>query len=61
MLFNNRFIIKIYKDGQTEPHYTLSVVCQAARLVDAHTLRCDGTIIKFADNEYPVIAETHTE
>jgi len=44
MLFNNRFIIKIYKDGQTEPHYTLSVVCQAARLVDAHTLRCDGTI-----------------
>ncbi len=61
MLFSSKFIIKVYRAGDSNPSVTFAVVCQSAKLVDAHTLCLDGTVIKFSDYEYPVIAETYTE
>jgi hypothetical protein len=61
MLFSSKFIIKVYRDGQTEPHLIFSAVCQMARLLDQHTLKVDSATMHFGDNEYVVITETQTE
>ena len=61
MLFQNKYIIKVYHEGQIEPFITFLVKCQSIRVTDCHTLNCDGTTMTFANNEYPAVIADHTE
>jgi hypothetical protein len=52
MLFSRQHIIKLYYDGQTEPFATFTIESQHITTLDSHTIKSDGSILKFADDVF---------
>ena len=50
-MFDRRYIIKIYCEGQNTPLLEFTVDGMSV-IVDGHTLIIDGAKIKFSDNHY---------
>lgn len=50
-MFDRRYIIKIYCEGQNTPLLEFTVDAMSV-IVDGHTLIIDGAKIKFSDKHY---------
>ena len=57
MLFSHLFIIKLYRDGQAEPFIVFTIESLNTTKIDDHTIRSDGSIIKFDDNVFVTVDE----
>ena len=52
MLFSRQYIINLYHEGQNEPFVVFTIECGHITTIDSHTIKADGSILKFADDVF---------
>lgn len=53
-MFGNRYLVKVYKEGEHVPHISFEVVATHATQLDNHALKFDGAVVMFPHTEYVV-------
>lgn len=57
MLFSNTRIIKLYHGNQNEPFATFTIESQHIVMLDSHTIKVDGSILKFDENVFVSVSD----
>lgn len=57
MLFSNTRIIKLYHAGQSEAFATFTIESQHIVMLDSHTIKADGSIIKFGESVFVSVSD----
>ena len=57
MLFSRQHTIKLYHNGQTEPFVVFTIECGHIATLDSHTIRVDGSILKFGNDAFVSVSE----
>ena len=57
MLFARQYIIKLYHDGHNDPFMVFTIECGHITTLDSHTIRADGSILKFGNDSFVSVSE----